>query len=124
MVRIRGSNLYALDREGQIEKINIQPTEYLFKLALVERRYEDVLDLIRSSNLIGQSVIAYLQKKGYSEVALHFVKDKKTRFDLAIECGNMEVALETAKALEKEDYWQKLSSEALNQGNLKVGVYC
>lgn len=47
--------------------------------------------MVRNAKLIGQSIIAYLQKKGYPEVALHFVKDEKTRFGLALECGNIDV---------------------------------
>lgn len=50
-----------------------------------------VLHMVRNAKLVGQSIIAYLQKKGYPEVALHFVKDEKTRFSLALECGNIEV---------------------------------
>ena len=49
--------------------------------------------MVRNAKLVGQSIIAYLQKKGYPEVALHFVKDEKTRFGLALECGNIEVRL-------------------------------
>ena len=30
--------------------------------------------MVRNAKLVGQSIIAYLQKKGYPEVALHFVK--------------------------------------------------
>ena len=51
-----------------------------------------VLQMVRSAKLVGQSIIAYLQKKGYPEVALHFVKDEKTRFGLALECGNIEAS--------------------------------
>ena len=47
--------------------------------------------MVRNSTLVGQSIIAYLQQKGYPEVALHFVKDEKTRFSLALECGDIEV---------------------------------
>ena len=36
--------------------------------------------------------------QGFPEVALHFVRDEKTRFNLAIECGNIEVALQSAQA--------------------------
>lgn len=54
-----------------------------------------VLHMVRNAKLVGQSIIAYLQKKGYPEVALHFVKDEKTRFSLALECGNIEVSLRT-----------------------------
>ena len=38
-----------------------------------------------------------LQEKGYPEVALHFVRDERVRFNLAIECGNIEVALQSAQ---------------------------
>ena len=47
--------------------------------------------MVKTAKLVGQSVIAYLQQKGYPEVALHFVKDERTRFALALECGNIEV---------------------------------
>lgn len=51
--------------------------------------------MVRNAKLVGQSIISYLQKKGYPEVALHFVKDEKTRFGLALECGNIEVSSST-----------------------------
>lgn len=56
--------------------------------------------MVRGAKLVGQSIIAYLKEKGYPEVALHFVKDEKTRFTLALDCGNIEVALEAAKSLD------------------------
>ncbi|KAF8208547.1 coatomer WD associated region-domain-containing protein [Mycena galopus ATCC 62051] len=50
------------------------------------------LYIIRTSTLLGQSIIAYLQQKGFPEIALHFVQDTSTRFELAPECGNLEHA--------------------------------
>ena len=61
------------------------------QMALVNRKYDEVLNMVRNTKLVGQSIIAYLQQKGYPEVALHFVKDDKTRFSLALECGDIEV---------------------------------
>ena len=52
-----------------------------------------VLHMVRSAKLVGQSIIAYLQQKGYPEVALHFVKDERTKFALALECGNIDVSI-------------------------------
>ena len=69
----------------------------MFKLALLQHKFDQVLAMIRNSALCGQSIIAYLQLKGFPEVALHFVKDERTRFNLAIECGNIEVALQSAQ---------------------------
>eukprot|EP01119_Soliformovum_irregulare_P024827 TRINITY_DN8_c0_g4_i1.p1 TRINITY_DN8_c0_g4~~TRINITY_DN8_c0_g4_i1.p1 ORF type:complete len:1245 (-),score=439.76 TRINITY_DN8_c0_g4_i1:63-3797(-) len=117
---VKGNKVYCLDREGKVRVISIDTTEYMFKHALVQRKYTVVLKMVREYNLIGQSIIAYLQRKGFPEVALHFVKDEKTRFNLALECGNIEVALESAKTLNEPESWNKLAVEALRQGNHQI----
>ena len=91
--------------------------------------------MVKGASLVGQSIISYLQKQGYPELALHFVKDERTRcvvepqgvpltcprdthrFGLALECGNVEVALEAAKALDDKAVWTALGEAALLQGN-------
>ncbi|KAG8884766.1 hypothetical protein FRB97_003287 [Tulasnella sp. 331] len=120
LTRVKGKTIYCLDRTARPRTITIDPTEYRFKLALVQNKYDEVLNIIKTSNLVGQSIIAYLQKKGFPEIALHFVQDKKTRFELAIECGNLEVALETAKGIDRPESWMRLAQQALKQGNHKV----
>lgn len=94
--------------------------EYMFKLSLIQRKYDQVLAMIRGNALCGQSIIAYLQQKGFPEVALHFVKDERTRFNLALECGNIEVALASAQELDDKDTWHRLGVEALRQGNHQI----
>ncbi|KAI6240458.1 Coatomer subunit alpha [Aphelenchoides fujianensis] len=124
ILAIRGTQLYCLNRDAAPIEITIDPTEYRFKLALINRRYDEVLNMVRSANLVGQSIIAYLQKKGYPEVALHFVKDEKTRFGLALECGNLNVALEAAKVLDDRSVWEALGEAALLQGNHQIVELC
>jgi coatomer subunit alpha len=124
ITRVKGSQVFCLDRECRTRVLNIDTTEYKFKLALINRKYEEVLHMVRNARLVGQSIIAYLQQKGYPEVALHFVKDEKTRFGLALECGNIEVALEAAKSLDDKDCWDRLGQAALMQGNHQVVEMC
>merc|ERR1740131_324012 len=124
LTRIKGAQVFCLDRECKPRILNIDPTEYRFKLALINRKYEEVLHMVRNAKLVGQSIIAYLQQKGYPEVALHFVKDEKTRFGLALECSNIEAALEAAKSLDDKDCWEKLGEAALLQGNHQVVEMC
>ncbi len=93
ITKIKGNSVFCLDREVRPRLLNIDPTEFKFKLALINRKYDEVLHMVRTAKLVGQSIIAYLQKKGYPEVALHFVKDEKTRFGLALECGNIDVRI-------------------------------
>lgn len=39
----------------------------------------------------GQSLISYLQQRGYADVALHLERDERRRFELALESGNIDV---------------------------------
>jgi coatomer protein complex subunit alpha (xenin) len=120
LVRVKARTVYCLDRNAKPKTLNIDPTEYRFKLALVKRNYEEMLQIIKNSSLVGQSIISYLQKKGYPEIALQFVQDPQTRFELAIECGNLDVAVEMAKQLDRPKLWSRLSTEALAHGNHQI----
>ena len=71
-----------VDREGKTGRLQVEATEYMFKLALMRRRNRDVLRIMQSKKLVGESIIAYLHKKGYPEVALHFVEDLHIKFSL------------------------------------------
>ncbi|KAK3052656.1 hypothetical protein LTR09_006137 [Extremus antarcticus] len=120
LVRVKGRSVYCLDRAAKPKVLTIDPTEYRFKLALVKRHYDEMLNIIKNSSLVGQSIISYLQKKGYPEIALQFVQDPQTRFELAVECGNLDVAVEMAKQLDRPQLWQRLTNEALAHGNHQV----
>ncbi|KAF9892950.1 hypothetical protein FE257_000542 [Aspergillus nanangensis] len=117
LVKVKGRSVYCLDRNAKPRVLDIDPTEYRFKLALVKRNYDEMLQIIKTSSLVGQSIISYLQKKGYPEIALQFVQDPQTRFELALECGNLEVAVEMARELDRPALWSRLGAEALAHGN-------
>jgi coatomer subunit alpha len=68
LIRVRGTTLTCLTRDGKCENIVIDPTEYRFKVTLAKKDYKEMVHIIKTSNLVGQSIIAYLQKKGFSEV--------------------------------------------------------
>lgn len=114
------TKIYALDKKSVTRVLSIDASEFLLKLAVVSRDYHKILNLVQKYGLMGQAIISYLQKKGYPELALHFVRDEKVRFNLAMECGEIEIALEAAKVIEDKDAWHKLGVEALRQGNHQV----
>lgn len=124
LTRVRGPAVCYIDREGNPGILPIDPTEFAFKLLLLRKRYDDVKRIISQNRLRGQSIIAYLQRKGFPEVALHFVRDEKTRLALALDSGAIDVAHEAALALDDPDAFRQLASEALAQGNLEVVEKC
>lgn len=117
--KVVGSALLCLDREGKMRTLEVDITEALFKLALEKKDYPEVLRMVKHSRLCGKAILTYLQEKGYPEVALHFVNDNKTRFKLALACGNIQVAMNVAQDL-GDDAWKQLGIEALRQGNHEV----
>jgi len=120
LTAIIGESVFFLDREAKNKAMIINSTEFMFKMALLNRKFDEVKRIMNSGRLCGQAIIAYLQKKGFPEVALHFVQDDKTRFNLAIECGNIDIALKSAQSLDETDSWQRLAVEALRMGNLDI----
>lgn len=42
ITRVKGSQVFCMDREVRARVLNIDPTEYKFKLALVNRHYDEV----------------------------------------------------------------------------------
>ncbi|KAJ0239210.1 WD40 repeat-containing protein [Hirschfeldia incana] len=121
ITKVTGNRIFCLDRDGINREITVDASEYMFKLALMRKRYDHVMRMIKSSSsrISGQAaMIAYLHQKGFPEVALHFVgeEDERVRFDLAIESGNMSVAAASATKINEKDYWCRLGAEALRQG--------
>lgn len=51
------------------------------------------------------------------------MKDPATRYELALECGNIEVALESAKILDKLEHWANLAKEAFKLGYVTVAEF-
>lgn len=120
ITRVQQQQLFCLDRECKTRVINVDTAEAAFKIALDDQNYQDVMRLVKHSRLCGKAIIAYLQSKGYPEVALHFVQDLGTRFKLALACGNIEIAMNTAYEMGDDVSWHRLGVEALRQGNHQV----
>ncbi|KAL1190257.1 Coatomer subunit alpha-1 [Cardamine amara subsp. amara] len=120
ITKVTGNIIFCLDRDGKNRIITIVATEYIFKLSLLRKKYDHVMSMIRNSQLCGQAMIAYLQQKGFPEVALHFVEDERIRFNLALESGNISVAVASATEINEKDQWYKLGVEALRQGNVGI----
>jgi len=120
IVWVHKQHMYYVDREQQVHKQRLNCTEYLFKLALHQRKFNDVKMWITNGRICGNVVIGYLKQKGYPEVALHFVEDQQTRFNLALEYGHIEEAMTAAQELDDHSCWNRLGLEALRQGNQQI----
>lgn len=124
LLRVRENTVTVIDRSATVRITKIDHTEIVFKLALLEGDQPKVLEMIETSNLIGQSIIAYLRKNGYAEIALGFVSEPATRFKLALECCDLDAALECAEKLAHSEIWKELAEAAMALGNFMIAEQC
>eukprot|EP01059_Diplonema_ambulator_P025038 TRINITY_DN42020_c0_g1_i1.p1 TRINITY_DN42020_c0_g1~~TRINITY_DN42020_c0_g1_i1.p1 ORF type:complete len:1248 (+),score=523.71 TRINITY_DN42020_c0_g1_i1:55-3798(+) len=120
LVSVSGDEVSYINREGTFLTMNIDTTEYRLKLALLNERWNEVLKIVKSTRIYGQALVSYLQQRGFPEVAMHFVKDPKIRFKLAVDCGNLDDALECAEQLKDDASWNKLAQAALSHGKVQL----
>jgi len=118
--RVNRHQMYFIDRDQVVHKQKLNCSEYMFKAALHQRKMNDVKMWISNGRLCGNVVIGYLKQKGFPEVALHFVEDQQTRFNLALEYGHIEEARAAAEELSDKNCWSRLGLEALRQGNQQI----
>ncbi|CDJ39209.1 coatomer alpha subunit, putative [Eimeria tenella] len=124
IVTVAQQQLLYMDRRAQLHCKPVACNDYLFKVALSRRDYMKVALLVRYGGLCGNSLIGYLKEKGYSEVALEFLSDRKSKFLMALEVGRMDEALEAAKALNDKAGWRLLGDAAMQEGCFGLAEIC
>jgi len=130
LLKVRSNNqVLVFTRNVEAKYMALNMIEATFKETLWRRDMVNVKHLIKHFRLAGKSILRYLQSKGYPEIAMLFVSDKQTKFELALECGEVEVAVETVMEMEKESgkgskkttkCWEDLASYAMKTGNIQV----
>lgn len=83
------NQIFALNRQGALQSIEVNNTDYMFKMALQKNNLMEVKDILSKGKLCGHSIVNYLKEQGHSEIALFFEQDVRQRFNLAIACGNI-----------------------------------
>ena len=118
------NQVFALTRTGEMEIIEVENTDYLFKMALQQKNLMEVKEILSKGTLCGHTIVSYLKEQGHAEIALFFEQDIKQRFNLAIACGNLQVALDSAKELKDKECFTKLAQTAMALGNCQIAEQC
>eukprot|EP00092_Neocalanus_flemingeri_P036104 GFUD01039308.1.p1 GENE.GFUD01039308.1~~GFUD01039308.1.p1 ORF type:complete len:712 (+),score=283.13 GFUD01039308.1:109-2136(+) len=117
---VRESQAVCLTRQGKLKVLNINNTEYKFKSAVIRGAEPEIMSLIASGQLVGQSQLQFLRSVGRPELALSFIRDPLSIFCLAMESNDLSSALAAAKTVDTQDTWDKLANLALLNGDLAI----
>tara|TARA_B110000285_G_C15121079_1_gene617195 strand:- start:324 stop:920 length:597 start_codon:yes stop_codon:yes gene_type:complete len=93
-------------------------------MALQQKNLLEVKEILSKGNLCGHSIVSYLKEQGHSEIALFFEQDLKQRFSLAIACGNLQVAFDSASELKDKECFNKLAQTSMALGNYEITEKC
>jgi len=115
--KVNKGNVYFIDRsQGKIRKEALDTKEINFKIALHQGKLDRVAYYVKNAQLCGSAILGHLKRVGYPEVALSFIEDPLTRFNLAISYGNISEAKKCAEFLDKSSLWSRLADAAILHG--------
>ena len=110
VVQFEKDELITFDTNSNIEKIKIDCDEFMLKSALFEKNLEKTKHYMNNLKSLGNSTIAYLYRKNYSGLAMNLVTDKKAKFSLAIDSGNLEIAFKTCNEVKEKEMFKQLGN--------------
>ena len=87
-------------------------------MALEKKHYREAIRIIRTSKVDSHAIIGYLQRNGFEDIALYFVTEPRARFNLAIRCGNLDIAQECATQLDETAIGQNLQKKLYDKGTM------
>jgi len=127
------NRVYLSDKQGNFISYRVLQPVLQYQTAIVRQDFEvanAILPQIPESEF--SDVARFLESQGFKEEALAVSRDSDQKFDLAIELGKLELALELLEAVPEEDKdttevlskWKRLGDLALQQGNLSLAKRC
>merc|ERR1719369_1704770 len=105
---VRQDKVVCIDRKASVKVMNINNTEYMFKAAVINRKEVEMMSLIHSGKVMGQSMLQFLRSAGRPDLALSFIGDPLSRFMLAVEANNLAAAMDAAMILDTSQAWDTL----------------
>lgn len=117
------SFLFLLSGSGAIEKVELSLGELLFRRAVTGGQdAEGILSVIEQERLPGLAPLNYLIEKGKGELALPYIKDAASRFQLFMSTGNFGAAYELCDG--NRQMYRELGARALGTGDHEIAEKC
>ncbi|XP_053990351.1 uncharacterized protein LOC128882670 isoform X2 [Hylaeus volcanicus] len=121
VVKVENQTMWGYDAFTQtITSMALDCTEFFLKIALSQKQFSQAASLMRYGRLCGNAIVNYLRKRDHANVALQFVTNHATRFNLALEGGNLDVAFVEAGNLNDTALWDRLATETMRQGKFDI----
>lgn len=121
----KDNRLYLGDKELNVISFSLQLSVLEYQTAVMRRDFERadvVLPTIPKEHRT--RVAHFLEKQGFKSQALQVSTDPDHRFDLALQIGELDVALKLARESENPQKWSALADVASRKNNMALVKEC
>lgn len=121
----KDNRLYLGDKELNVISFCLQLSVLEYQTAVMRRDFERadlVLPTIPKEHRT--RVAHFLEKQGFKEQALQVSTDPDHKFDLALQIGELEIALKLAREAENSQKWSQLADVASRRNNMALVKEC
>ena len=124
LMNVKNSVIYYSNSNQAIESQRISYIDVAFKLNLLNKNYENIVQTLKSGNVYGNKTVESIQNAGFPDLSMKFVVDMKQKFNLALKSGKLDEAKEAAEKLKDKIYFDKLAEKAMIMGKLDIAEFC
>ena len=124
LMNVKNSVIYYSNSNQAIESQRISYIDVAFKLNLLNKNYENIVQTLKSGNVYGNKTVESIQNAGFHDLSMKFVVDMKQKFNLALKSGKLDEAKEAAEKLKDKIYFDKLAEKAMIMGKLDIAEFC
>ncbi|GFY97022.1 coatomer, beta' subunit [Actinidia rufa] len=119
------SRVFLIDKEFNVIGYTLLLSLIEYKTLVMRGDLERANEILPSiPNEHHNSVARFLESRGMIEDALEVATDPDYRFELAVQLGKLEVAMEIASGSQSESKWKQLGELAMSTGMLEMAEDC
>ncbi|XP_037024935.1 coatomer subunit beta' [Bradysia coprophila] len=121
----KDNRLYLGDKELNVTSFSLLLSVLEYQTAVMRRDFETADRVLPTIPKEHRTRVAhFLEKQGFKQQALQVSTDTEHRFDLALQIGDLQTALELARDSENPQKWSQLADVATNQNQFELVKEC
>jgi len=119
------NRLYLGDKELTIVSYSLLLSVLEYQTAVMRQDFETADKVLPSIPKEQRTRVAhFLEKQGFKEQAMAVTADPEHKFELALNLGNLEIALQLAEEAQAEQKWKQLADLATRKCNFRLAQEC
>lgn len=117
--------LYLGDKELNVTSFSLLLSVLEYQTAVMRRDFETADRVLPTIPKEHRTRVAhFLEKQGFKQQALQVSTDSEHRFDLALQIGDLNTALDLARESENPQKWSQLAEVATSQNKFELVKEC